>query len=97
MTTDLSDLNRQLAEKASGPESHPDPSSDMPDYTASIDAQIRDLDPLVEAKWGVPFSEHIHFSMERWFCHMGIRGHHALATGPTRTAARAAAILEALS
>lgn len=83
------------------------PSADLPRYSESIDAQIRDLDPLIEAAWG-PFTE-----LVEPFIEGTPQGFEAVISprlrniktgefrffrgeGPTRATARAAACLEAL-
>lgn len=91
------ELNERLAKKAGwipGQDYGP-----APNYVNSIDAQMRDLDPLVEKQYGRAV-ERFHPNPDgRWSCEMAMwpmvtpifRGH-----GPTRAAARAAAIDQAL-
>ncbi len=91
------ELNERLASKAGWI-----PGQDYglaPSYVNSIDAQMRDLDPLVEAKWG-PFSERTEpWHQVNWF-RVGLVSHYGsrfvYGEGPTRAAARAAAIDQAL-
>lgn len=74
---------------------------DLPHFTTSIDAQHLHADSALEAKWG-KFDEEINWSQQRetWNVILFVGGNGDLAVfcgeAPTRAAARAAAILEAL-
>lgn len=112
---DAETLNRALAEIAGwerclcgrhwhGPTSVESGGS-PPNFANSIDAQIRELDPLVEAKWG-PFDERIEWIADQPRCIIsphepnkgeGVFIYGKAGAGPTRAYARAAAILEALT
>ena len=74
-----------------------------PDYENSIDAQIADLDPLVEAKWRGPMNERVYAPLWKggpweWAISPDAEFDRSTALGlaPARVAARLKALLAAL-